>query len=91
MNKNIKTYYKLSHELAKKQLIERFCFEIEANKKIFNKNEISLDILINDCHSEEVFSEKEYIEVYRMCIKKMEKTEVIEKTKEKKYRLKEMI
>mgnify|MGYP000470459841 CR=1 FL=1 len=35
MKDNLELYYELSHKLAMNQLIERFCFELEANKIFF--------------------------------------------------------
>ena len=45
-------------------LIERFCFELEANRVLFNENDISLEVLINECGNSEVFSDKEYRYAY---------------------------
>ena len=65
MKDNLELYYELSHKLAMNQLIERFCFELEANKIFFNEDDISLESLIRDCSNNEVFSDIEYMEAYQ--------------------------
>lgn len=68
--KIIKKYLKQSHELAKKHLIERFIFEIQANKQIFkNKDDLTLNNLIEESHNCEIFSTDEYQEIYDICKK----------------------
>ena len=47
MKDKIELYCELSHKLAMDHLIERFCFELEANRVLFNENDISLEVLIN--------------------------------------------
>ncbi len=64
MDKKTKLYHELSHKLAVKHLIERFCFELEANEKLFGIDCMTLDRLKNDCHNEELFTEKEYKAIY---------------------------
>lgn len=65
MKDKIELYCELSHKLAMNQLIERFYFELEANRVIFNGDDISLESLINDCSNSEIFSDKEYLDAYR--------------------------
>ena len=65
MKDKIELYCELSHKLAMDQLIERFCFELEANRTIFNENDMSLESLINECRNSEVFSDKEYKYAYK--------------------------
>lgn len=65
MKDKIELYCELSHKLAMDHLIERFCFELEANRVIFNENDISLEVLINECGNSEVFSDKEYRYAYK--------------------------
>lgn len=65
MKDNLELYCELSHKLAMNQLIERFCFELEANKIFFNEDDISLESLISDCSNNEVFSDIEYMEAYQ--------------------------
>lgn len=65
MKNKIELYCELSHKLAMDQLIERFCFELEANRTIFNENDMSLESLINECRNSEVFSDKEYKYAYK--------------------------
>ena len=47
MKDKIELYCELSHKLAMDHLIERFCFELEANRVLFNENDISLEVLMN--------------------------------------------
>lgn len=56
---NIEEYFKLSHELAKKQLIEKFTLEMQYD------DTISLEQLIRDSHNNEVFTVSEYQSIYR--------------------------
>lgn len=66
MNRKIEIYNKLSHKLALKQLLERFCFEIAANEDLFDGNgDVTLETLKNDCHIGEVFSDEEYNFIYK--------------------------
>lgn len=65
MKDKIELYCELSHKLAMDHLIERFCFELEANMVIFNENDMSLESLINECRNSEVFSDKEYKYAYK--------------------------
>ncbi len=65
MDEKLKIYLKKSHELALKQLMERFCFEMEANEKLFGLKDISLDKLKNDYHSKELFTDQEYQESFK--------------------------
>lgn len=65
MKDKLELYCELSHKLAMNHLIERFCFEIEANRVIFNENDISLESLINECSNSEIFSNKEYKYAYK--------------------------
>lgn len=65
MKDKIELYCELSHKLAMDHLIERFCFELEANIVIFNENDMSLESLINECRNSEVFSDKEYKYAYK--------------------------
>lgn len=65
MKDNLELYCELSHKLAMNHLIERFCFELEANKVFFNEDDISLESLISDCSNNEVFSDIEYMEAYQ--------------------------
>lgn len=65
MKDNLELYCELSHKLAMNHLIERFCFELEANKIFFNEDDISLESLISDCSNNEVFSDIEYMEAYQ--------------------------
>lgn len=62
-------YTKLSHEFAVKQLIERFCFEMEVCEKIFGSKKITLEKLKNDCRSYECFDEEEYKKIFKESIK----------------------
>lgn len=64
MDKKVEIYHELSHKLAVKHLIERFCFEMEANEKLFGIDKTTLNRLKNDCHNEELFSEEEYKAIY---------------------------
>ena len=66
-------YLKESHDLALKQLLERFLFEINISKKLFKNNDISLEKLISDFKNTEVFSSDEYIRVYKQALKKLNK------------------
>ena len=65
MKDKIELYCELSHKLAMDHLIERFCFELEANRVLFNENDISLEVLINECGNSEVFSDTEYRYAYK--------------------------
>lgn len=69
MDRRIELYRKLSHELALKQLIERFAFEIAASEVLFFEEYPSLEVLINDCSSTEVFTQKEYCYAYDESLK----------------------
>ena len=42
MKDKIELYCELSHKLAMDHLIERFCFELEANRVIFNENDAEI-------------------------------------------------
>lgn len=67
-------YNRLSHELALRQLMERFIFELEANANIFgNDKDLMLDDLIRDTHNVEVFTDLEYEEVYKKSLKEIYK------------------
>ena len=46
MKDKIELYCELSHKLAMDHLIERFCFELEANRVLFNENDINKKINI---------------------------------------------
>lgn len=63
IEKNEIEYLKKSKEFAIKQLLEKWKFEIDINKKLFNK-EISLNDLISDSHSVICLSYDEYKEIY---------------------------
>ena len=60
MNKKFDLYCELSHRLAFEQLVERFCFEMEANILFFDCEEMPLESLIGECSNHEVFSDSEY-------------------------------
>lgn len=77
MDRKLELYNILSHKFALKQMEERFVFEMEANKKIFNTNNISLAKLKRDCHNEEVFSQKEYKLIYEKSKKLSKKSSII--------------
>lgn len=64
MKEKMEQYKKLSHELAMKQLIERFCFEMEVSELLFQEG-ITLEKLKNDINSLEVFTEEEYKYAYK--------------------------
>ena len=68
--KRINKYLNLSHELAKKQLVERFIFELQANRDIFkNKKVLDINNLIDESHNVEIFTKEEYQEIYDICRK----------------------
>lgn len=67
MNKNDK-YLKLSKEFAIKQLIEKWKFEIDINKQLFNK-ELSLNELIIESHNVINLDYNEYKGIYEKIIK----------------------
>ena len=67
MNKNDK-YLKLSKEFAIKQLIEKWKFEIDINKQLFNK-ELSLNELIIESHNVINLDYNEYKKIYEKIIK----------------------
>ena len=64
LEKNEIEYLKKSKEFAIKQLLEKWQFEININRELFNK-EISLDELINDSHSVLCLTCDEYKEIYK--------------------------
>lgn len=64
MDKKMKKYIEISRKFARKQLVERFCFEMELVEKLFGKNDYNLETLINDCRGDAVFTEEEYQEIF---------------------------
>ena len=56
-------YSNLSKAFARHQLVEKFCFELQVGKLLFDE-ELDLFMLINDSHSTFVFSDEEYREAY---------------------------
>lgn len=64
MKEKMELYKKLSHELAIKQLVERFCLEMEINELLFQED-FSLEKLKNDVSCLEVFTEDEYEYAYK--------------------------
>lgn len=66
MDEKIEIYNKYSHKLAFKQLVERFCFEIEASEKIFNGDKVTLEQLKRDSRNLEVFDDSEYREAFKI-------------------------
>ena len=66
--KGNKLYYKLSHDLALKHLLEKFVLELS-----FSDSNISLDKLISDSHNIDLFSNREYKKVYKMAIRQCKK------------------
>ena len=67
-DKKTAKYLKLSREFAIKQLIEKWLFEININRELFN-NIPSLDELISDSHSVINLSYKEYKSIYQKITK----------------------
>ena len=70
--KNIDVYLKKSHEFALKQLLERFLFEININKELFNED-INLEKLIRDTSNNEIFTYNEYKKIYKAVLNKINK------------------
>lgn len=58
-----KIYSNLSKAFARHQLVEKFCFELQVGKLLFDE-ELDLFMLINDSHSTFIFSDEEYREAY---------------------------
>lgn len=77
MDEKLELYSKLSHDLAKKHLIERLAFEIEVNQKLFDNDNISLEKLINDCRNLESFSQEEYEEALNQSQELLKETSYI--------------
>lgn len=64
LEKNEIEYLKKSKEFAIKQLLEKWQFEVDINRKLFNRD-IGLDELISDSHSVLCLTYDEYKEIYK--------------------------
>lgn len=77
MERKKEKYYIKSQELAKCHLMERLCFELEVNKKFFNKSKCSIDELIVTSFNSELFNDNEYKDFLKKNINSLKNNSII--------------